>query len=582
MTAWLSVVIVALTAHSAAAQVRDRAASPTGGASISGTVMSDSQPSTPVRRASVTVNSVDRRVGKSAITDDAGKFLVTGLPAGSYVIGASKRAWVTTSYGAKVPGRPGRAMTLADGERATVTMRMARGAAITGTILDHTGQPASGAFVRVMRYAYTPTAGERRLVTGGNSSSGSDERGVYRIWGLPPGEYYVSVTNTQFLVRDARDLLLTSDVDVQEAQRALQSPGTPIAETPQRAVGLVPVLYPGTTDVAQATPITLRAGEERAGIDLTLQYASTSRVSGHLAGLEGSAQAGVQVYLISQHTSVPETGFESIRTSRTTAGGAFEFGGVRPGRYTVAARASLPDTGPGAPAPILAAMADVEVHGEDVRGLSLQLQEGLSVAGTVRFDGTAPPPPLASVRVSLATAEPTGFSISSGSATAKPDGSFFISGVTPGRYRLTAFVPGTPAVWTLRSSIAAGQDALDGVVDIREPIAGAEITLTDRQAELSGKIQDAGAADYTIVLYSPDRNHWRPPTRRVMTSRTANDGTFTFRSVPPGEYMLAAVEDVEPGEWYDPTFLQRLLPSSMKVSIGEAEKKVQDVRVGGG
>jgi hypothetical protein len=47
-------------------------------------------------------------------------------------------------------------------------------------------------------------------------------------------------------------------------------------------------------------------------------------------------------------------------------------------------------------------------------------------------------------------------------------------------------------------------------------------------------------------------------------------------------YLLAPAEDVEPGEWFDPTFLQRVSPAAVRVTIGEGEKKVQSVRVGGG
>ena len=75
---------------------------------------------------------------------------------------------------------------------------------------------------------------------------------------------------------------------------------------------------------------------------------------------------------------------------------------------------------------------------------------------------------------------------------------------------------------------------------------------------------------------------WVAPARRILTVKTALDGTFSFRNVPPGDYLVGAVDDVEQGEWYDPGFLQRLLPTSMKVSIAEGEKKVQDIRVGGG
>ena len=66
-----------------------------------------------------------------------------------------------------------------------------------------------------------------------------------------------------------------------------------------------------------------------------------------------------------------------------------------------------------------------------------------------------------------------------------------------------------------------------------------------------------------------------------MTARVASDASFSFRNVAPGDYLLAPVDDVEPGEWFDPSFLQRLSESAVHVTIGEAEKKVQDIRIGG-
>jgi len=84
------------------------------------------------------------------------------------------------------------------------------------------------------------------------------------------------------------------------------------------------------------------------------------------------------------------------------------------------------------------------------------------------------------------------------------------------------------------------------------------------------------------VLFPTTSALWLPQSRRIQGVRPAADGAFTFPGLPPGDYLLAAIDDVEPGEWFDPAFLQRLLPTAMKLTIAEGEQKVQDIRLGAG
>lgn len=577
--ALLAIAVVAT--HPVEAQTRDAAAPATGTASIAGRVLSDTQPPRPLRRAIVTINAPDR-TGSTAITDDAGRFAFANLPAGRYTLSASKRGWVAMSYGARASGRPGRSIPLADGQRATATLQLPRGAVITGVITDQNGSVPQGVSVRVMRYAYAFNSSEKRLLPA--NGSGVDERGVYRIHSLPPGEYYVAAFGPRDFLSQSRDLHLTSDVDVQEALRAVQAaPTTPVTDVAQRAVGVTPVFYPGTPNMEQATRITLRAGEERGGVDFTVQYVAVSHVSGTVQGPDGQPPVNARVTLVTNTPSIPDTGIEGIRNAFLDNRGQFDFSAIAPGQYVLMARMALPGpTGPNAPPPqVLSSIVDVDVQGDDVTGLTLVLQEGLTVTGTVRTDGTAPPPRLNALRVNLAAVQ-TGnaVNISTGGTTARDDGSFTLTGVTPGRYRLTLFAP-TP--WLVRSATIGGQDSLDLPVEIRESIDDAVITLTDRKSELSGRIENgAGGADYSIILFPENRAFWVGPARRILTARTAADGTYLFGNVPPGDYQLAAVDDVEPGEWYDPAFLQRLAPSAMKITIAEGEKKVQDIKIGGG
>lgn len=562
----------------AEAQTRDLAAAASGTASISGRVLTDSQPARPLRRAMITINSSDRKIGRTVVTDDQGRFAVADLPAGRYNVSASKRGWVGMSYGARATGRPGRSIALAEGGRATVTLQLPRIAAITGVVLDQNGQPPPGLAMRVFRYGYSPT-GERTLVFAGANSWGPDERGMYRIYGLAPGEYYVTATSNSIFGSDAA-LHLTSDVDVQEALRAVQSgPATPVTDVAQRGVALAPTFYPGTANPAQATPISVRAGEERAGVDFTVQYVGSARISGTVLLPDGMKPETVRLNLVNSNSPIPDFGFSGLRSASLRGDSTFEFPDIIPGQYSVGAHGSVPR--PDGGSQILSGVTEVDVQGEDVAGVSLQLQDGLTVSGIVRIDGTGPPPALPALRLLLQPVRGTVMTIASGAPTVGADGRFTLTAVTPGRYRLTV-IP--PAPWIVRSSIVAGQDTLDVPIDLQQSVSDAVVTLTDRISEITGHIGAAAGTvpDYSIILFPEDRALWAAPSRRIMSVKTASDGTYSFRSVPAGDYQIAAVDDVEQGEWYDPAFLQRLVPSAVKVTIAEGEKKVQDLKIGGG
>ena len=140
-----------LIALAAQAPARDTTIAPaTGTASLAGTIVTDGPSPRPVRRAIVTVNSSDRLIGRTAVTNDSGHFLVTNLPAGRFTVSVAKRGWVTASYGAKAVGRAGSSLPLPDGQRATIRIPLMRGAVITGTVRDQNGLPPTGMTMQVL------------------------------------------------------------------------------------------------------------------------------------------------------------------------------------------------------------------------------------------------------------------------------------------------------------------------------------------------------------------------------------------------------------------------------------------------
>jgi hypothetical protein len=267
---------------------------------------------------------------------------------------------------------------------------------------------------------------------------------------------------------------------------------------------------------------------------------------------------------------------------------------------------------------VLWGSSDVSVAGEDVKGVSIQLQPGMTVTGRVAFDALSNlPPDMSNVRVSLMPRGQQQMGMDFGPvppAQVDASGRFTIKGVVPGKYSISANVAGGgrggagaagggaggggrgggagvaptgPAGgWVLKSALANGRDALDfGLVVEPNQDVTATVTFGEKTQEVTGTIQDptgAPTADYTIVLFASDKGYWVPNARRIRTARPGTDGKFSFTNLPVGDYRLTAVTDIEPGEQFDPAFLEQLGAASIAIVLRDGEKKVQDIKVAGG
>jgi hypothetical protein len=131
-----------------------------------------------------------------------------------------------------------------------------------------------------------------------------------------------------------------------------------------------------------------------------------------------------------------------------------------------------------------------------------------------------------------------------------------------------------------------GIDLLDAPLAVSgRDVDGIVITYTDRPTELSGTLQTPAGVptgDYFIIVFATDRGFWTPSTRRSVMARPASTGKYILRNLPPGEYFVAAVTDVEQGEWFDSAFLERLIAASARITLAESEKRTLDLRIAGG
>jgi hypothetical protein len=232
------------------------------------------------------------------------------------------------------------------------------------------------------------------------------------------------------------------------------------------------------------------------------------------------------------------------------------------------------------------ASADVVINGQNI-DVPLTLQRGVTITGRVVFEGAQPTPEeLQSLTFRLMPPGSGGQLLSTTGGRVDREGRFTFSDVTPDAYAFSTqwTSPAAAGKWSIKSSVANGRDAFDAPLTVGG--SGAlewTVTYTDAPATLTGLLSDTGgraATAYYILVFPTDRRYWTPGSRRVRMMRPATDGAFAARGLPPGEYFLAALTDLESGEWNDAAFLEQLVSSAVKVALRDGESTRQDLKIG--
>lgn len=623
-----------------------RAAGPTGTAEIAGTIVADEPDARPIRNAQVGIIGLDAGMIRVTSSDDQGRFRLTDLAAGRYLVSGHKPPFVGSVYGARQAGRAGTAIALAEGERRDgVVLRLMRGGVITGVVTDEYGSPAPGISLAVM-----PPAGgnlQSQLMTMAFLPPQiTDDRGAYRFSGLPAGEYLVVAMRTDRVDPEARVL---SPDEIDAALKLLREPAPAVAPSPaERAtlnttvtpgvgrpggsptfmgvpmMGLLmagggnaayaPVYYPGTVDAGEAQPVKVGPGEQRAGVDFVARPVATSRIEGMVIAPDGQPQTGTSLALrpLGQSGQPEVMSFATIALSssaRVAPDGKFTMNGVPPGRYrleartvsgsmnplAVAAAAAAGGAGFTPPRPQFYASAEVSVtSGQPTTGVELRLQTGMSVAGKVTFRPTKgdPPKDASAVMIMLTPVSADPLALSGGGfARTAADGTFLVDGVMPGRYVVMATTTEVAQMlqWLPQSVLVGGREMADLPIEIKpgDAIRDVAVTLSDAQQEVVGTLQDAAgrpAPEFTILLFPADRAYWVPNSRRVLTTRPATNGAFSFKGPlgpPPGDYLLAALTEMDPANQYKPAFLAEVAKAAIRITVRAGQQTRQDIRIAG-
>ncbi|HET7617827.1 MAG TPA: carboxypeptidase-like regulatory domain-containing protein [Vicinamibacterales bacterium] len=549
----------------------------TGTARLRGRVVSADNGS-PIRRAQVRISGGDLGRGQAALTDADGRYEFRDLPAGRFTLSVVKAGYVNMQYGQLRPFEPGKPIDVSDGQSIeNANFVLPRGSVIAGRIVDEFGEPVADAMVSAMRSQFRP--GGRRLVPAGRIAQTND-LGQFRIYGLPPGDYYVSATLRSF------DTYFFNRED-----------DGPTGSNPQS--GYAPTYYPGTPSPAEAQRVQLALGQELASVDFALAPTRLSNVSGTVIGSDGKPASGAMVLLMpSRRQSIMFAGPGG--TARTQADGRFTLHNVVPGDYVLQARnmsGTIVTESDGVVMGLaIRAEGDAEtprrrepefasvpiaIGGSDIGNLVLVTSHGARASGRVIFEGEPMPSDVDDVRVMAPSADPEGTPVPGGrTARVTEQGTWNTSGLIGQRlFRVGSL----PKGWVLKSVSVNGQDVTDTGFDFRPgaDVSGIDIVVTSKTTHLSGSVVSddrAPVKDYTVVVFPDDEQKWSLVSSRwIATARPDQEGRFDIRDLPPGGYYAIAVEYVPQGEWQDPEWLTRARAAATAFRLDEGETKTLDL-----
>jgi|GEM_PF-6796461 len=488
------------------------------------------------------------RRGITTRSDKNGEFQFQGLPAGAYNLTVLRLGY--SSCGAIVEGLGARMhncsapLRVDEGQNLRgVRLRLQPAAVVTGQVTDEDGDPLAGATVEAEQYRYI--RGSKMLMAA--SRAVTDDRGMYRIYNVPPGRYFIKVQ-----IRGGM-------VGPMQARPAgpggFALPGGKDEETAYAAT-----YYPTGRDPAEAVPLQLTPGAEMGGIDFQLSPTKTYMVSGQLLGIPSDVQGGGSVIARSRDPISAFGGPSAMATLSMTTGN-FVLRGLLPGSYDIVARWGGARRGQTSAS--LSATMDVDVTSSSVDGVSLTLAPDVLVEGMVTLPEGAADTSLAGMRV---TAD-RGFA--GGQMAARVEDS--------GRFQTNNFasenplygVENLPAGFYVKSMKMGGQNLMDaGPANNRAASGRFEIELANDGATVSGVARDRDGAALPaarIALLSETTGQARRIWSRSTTA--GEDGTFTLEALAPGKYRAYVFEDLAEGPALDADFLAQFTQRGKSIEL---------------
>jgi protocatechuate 3,4-dioxygenase beta subunit len=412
----------------------------------------------------------------ATITDAEGRFALSGIEPGNYLLMAQRIGYLDQGFGAADPQVVGPPLSLAPGEtRREVILKLQPQSFVYGKVVDEDGDPVPGARVDVLKRRGAEVA-----------AADSQDDGSFVIGNLAPGSYQLRAT-----------------LPPQNGQSGRER--------------YVPTYLPDPVDVAPAQAVH--------NLVIALRKSRVYSLRGRVVPAD---RASLRL--------------DDARGFTTGTDGRFEFDAVLPGTHEIR---TAPNAGG------LVGRATVVVTDGDLEDLVLRLGEGATVTGAVKG--------MASGRIEIGEA----------SADIKSDGSFELANLLPGVHPFE--LDGIPEGSYVRAVEFAGRPVEDWRLDLTSGAGGELLILLSPDAgEISGVVPNSPGALVQVWPAGGD-------TARSMKADAR--GAFRFHSIPPGDYLVAAFENLDDD-------LARLAPfralferAAVKVKVAEKSRERVELKL---
>jgi hypothetical protein len=434
------------------AVVQTRLVAQTGTAAMNGRVTQDGKPvaGVVVLLSPVGNRTVDREQKPPArvVTDGDGRFRLTDLPAGRYRVLAAAPGMVNEEQKAE-PYFFGRMIQLSEGETLdNVNFKLAKGGVMTGQVTDPQGQPMIAARLQLLQVQPDGSKRMMQLPMANPFMFQTDDRGVYRLFGLPAGRYAVAVgMNTQ--------------------------------NGPVTREGYPMTYHPSATWEKEAAIIEITPGHEASDIDIHIKGERRKRYAVRVRVVDeasGKPLAGQAVGYGPVRNEAPGGFYPANPSAISDAQGYARLPGVLSGRYGAALAPWRNDQ---QPIEYFSAATPFEVSNGDVEGIEVRAYRGANLSGAVVIEGVGDASLITKLGYEAlwAVSYQNGASAASRALTIHRDGTFQVTGLLPGNLRFKLLQEIAPGLMIVR--VEAEHATSSGEIPLApgQTVAGVRLVL---------------------------------------------------------------------------------------------------------